>query len=333
MPELLASIIYQYSKVQVFIMGDIMLDRFIYGKVSGISPEAPVPVFKREKDKNMLGGAGNVLNNCAALGCKADIVCLCGSDEPGLLVQKNIRAVSQDSLCITVPQMPTIQKTRIIAGNNHLIRLDEELAFAGYTVANEPPRSYLSRKIAEADVVLLSDYGKGLLSAENCQTVIKIAQIAGKRVLVDPKGLDYGKYAGATLVKPNLNEFMAISGEQFCPSEPDFEPRLKAAAQRLMSRCGFDNLLVTLSRDGMIFFSARPDDPPLRIAAQAKEVRDVSGAGDTCLAVLGASLGAGADMRQAMKVANLAAGLAVAKEGTSSISAGEILAALSSRGI
>lgn len=330
---LLSSIIQKFSGVNILCIGDVMLDHFVYGKVNRISPEAPVPIFNRDRDKTMLGGAGNVFANCASLGCQADIVCLRGEDEPGRIIEEKIRELREDPLCIAVSGVPSIEKTRIIAGNNHLIRIDTECPFVGNPFSDKEICGILAEKIAAADVVLLSDYGKGLLSPESCRTIFTLAQETATPVLVDPKGTDYSKYAGATLVKPNLKEFMQATGVPVSPAEPDFEQHLCEEARRMMARCGFANVLVTLSEHGMIFVNSESSRSAVRIATEAREVFDVSGAGDTCLAVLGASLGAGADISEAMKLANLAAGIVVGKLGTSSICAQELTDALSRRGI
>ena len=328
---LLSTIIQKLSTVRVLCIGDVMLDHFVYGRVNRISPEAPVPVFNRDSDKTMLGGVGNVLSNGASLGCQVDIVCLRGDDAPGRRLEAKIREVCPDPLCIVVPDVPTIEKTRIIAGNNHLIRIDTECMFTGNPFSRQEMYSELAARIRRADIILLSDYGKGFLSPETCRTIMSLAMNAGKPVLVDPKGSDYGKYAGAALVKPNLKEFMQASGVRTDPSDQDFKQKLCDGARSLMQRGGFANLLVTLSEHGMIFVSADASMPPVHMPTEAREVFDVSGAGDTCLAVLGAGLGAGADIGEAMKLANLAAGIVVGKLGTSSISAAELAEHLSRR--
>ncbi len=330
---LLSSIIQKFSRVKILCIGDVMLDHFVYGRVNRISPEAPVPIFNRDHEKTMLGGAGNVFTNCAALGCQVDIVCLRGEDEVGRLIEGKLREMCGEPLCIAVPGMPSIEKTRIIAGNNHLIRIDTESPFEGDPFSDKAIYHLLADKIFDADIVLISDYGKGLLSPESCRVVLQLAQESATPVLVDPKGTDYSKYAGATLVKPNLKEFIQATGVHVCPSEQDFESHLCGEARRLMTQCGFANILVTLSEYGMIFVSSDSSTPPVHIATEAREVFDVSGAGDTCLAVLGASLGAEADISEAMKLANLAAGIVVGKLGTSSTSQQELSEALSRRGL
>ncbi|WP_298067983.1 PfkB family carbohydrate kinase [uncultured Mailhella sp.] len=321
---LLSTIIQRFSTVRVLCIGDVMLDHFVYGRVNRLSPEAPVPVFNRESDKFMLGGAGNVLANAASLGCQVDMVCLLGDDAPGSMLDARIREVCPEPLCMVEPDVPTIEKTRIIAGNHHLIRIDTEGMPAGNPFSRQERYSELASRIRRAGIVLLSDYGKGFLSPETCRIIMTLARDAGKPVLVDPKGSDYEKYAGAALVKPNLKEFMQAGGVRTEPSDPDFKQKLCDGARTLMRRGGFDNLLITLSEHGMFFVGADASIPPVHMATQAREVIDVTGAGDTCLAVLGTALGAGADIAEAMKLANLAAGIVVGKLGTAVVSAAEL---------
>lgn len=328
----LSSFIQNFSAVKILCIGDVMLDRFVYGRVDRISPEAPVPVFNRDYDKIMLGGVGNVFANVAALGCQADIICLRGDDSPGRIIEKKIHEVCSDPLCIVAPDIPTIEKTRIIAGTNHLIRIDTESLFTGNPFSEKESYSKLVSRIKRADVVLMSDYGKGFLSPETCRIILSLAIKEGKTVLIDPKGSDYGKYAGASLIKPNLKEFMQASGVRLDPSKQDFAQQLCDAARTLMRQTRVANLLVTLSEHGMIFVSSNSSTSPVHMATQAREVFDVSGAGDTCLAALGAGLGAGAEIHEAMQLANVAAGIVVGKLGTSSVSAAELEEYLSHSG-
>ena len=325
---LLSTIVKSYKNIKVLCVGDVMLDHFLYGKVERISPEAPVPVFNFQSEKKMLGGAGNVVANLKTLGCSADILCFVGDDAAGREVRKLLENVCDHVAALVIPGFPTIEKTRVIAGNNHLLRIDNERRFQCSDDIFGPE---LDERVRTADIVLLSDYAKGLLSPERCQRVITSCLAANCPVIIDPKGSDYSKYAGATVVKPNLKEFNQATGLSCHPTDADFRDKLREGAGRLFSTYGIRNLLVTLSEHGMAFVSADHPDQVFQIPTEAREVFDVSGAGDTSLAAFGASLAAGADVQDAMKLANIASGVAVGKLGTSCVTAQEILDALSRR--
>lgn len=325
---LLSTIVKAYRNIRVLCVGDVMLDHFLYGKVERISPEAPVPVFNFQSEKKMLGGAGNVVANLHSLGCTADILCFIGDDDAGKEVRKLLGNVCDHVAALVVPGYPTIEKTRVIAGNNHLLRIDNERRFQCSEDIFGPE---LDMRIKDADIILLSDYAKGLLSSERCRRVISACRAAKRPVIIDPKGDDYAKYAGATVIKPNLKEFNQATGLSCHPSDPDFKDSLRRGAKMLFERHGIENLLVTLSEHGMAFVSAAHPDDVFQIPTEAREVFDVSGAGDTSLAAFGASLAAGADIQDAMKLANIASGIAVGKLGTSCVTAQEILDALSRR--
>ena len=328
---LLSTIVKSYQNIRVLCIGDVMLDHFLYGKVERISPEAPVPVFNFRKEKSMLGGAGNVVANLSSLGCSADLISFIGADSAGAEVRRLLAEVSDDSLSIEVQGYPTIEKTRVIAGNSHLLRIDNERRFDDVAEADDVLDAQLAARVARADIVLLSDYAKGMLSPARCQRIITACREAGKPVIIDPKGGDYGKYRGATVVKPNLKEFNQATGMAISPDQPDFLEGLSRGARQLFSDCGIENLLVTLSEHGMAFVSSRDPDTVFQIPTEAREVFDVSGAGDTSLAAFGASMAAGASIKQAMKLANIASGIAVGKLGTSCVTALEIQDALSRR--
>ena len=328
---LLSTMVKKFKKIRVLCIGDVMLDHFLYGKVERISPEAPVPVFNYRSEKSMLGGAGNVVANLNTLGCQADLICFIGADAAGEEVRRQLAGVSRSSLPIEVSGYPTIEKTRVIAGNSHLLRIDNERRFDDVAEADAVLDAELDARVQEADIVLLSDYAKGMLSPGRCQRIIEACRKAAKPVIIDPKGSDYGKYAGATVVKPNLKEFNQATGMAASADAPDFFDSLRQGARLLFERHGIENLLVTLSEHGMAFVSAQDPDSLFHIPTEAREVFDVSGAGDTSLAAFGAALAAGADIQDAMKLANIASGIAVGKLGTSCVSGDEILDALSRR--
>lgn len=328
---LLSSYIDNFKNVRVLVIGDIMLDRFMYGKVERISPEAPVPIFKFHHEKEMLGGAGNVVANLAALGCKVTFMGIIGNDGVGEQISRHLFKLSIHSHLLKLENYPSIVKTRLIAGNNHLLRADQEEVLP--IVEDLLPRfkKILQPAIKNSDIVLLSDYNKGLLTAVTTQMIVKICQEYGKKVVVDPKGSDYSKYAGATLVKPNLKEFSEATGQKYNPADIDFKQKAQIGASKLFEKYQIQNLLVTLSEFGMMYIPSENPADILQIATEAKEVFDVSGAGDTSLATLGASLGAGMSMKDAMKLANMASGIVVGKLGTATVSGEELKAALSQK--
>ena len=327
----LSTYINRFSGVRVLVIGDLMLDQFTYGKVERISPEAPVPVFKVTHEKTMLGGAGNVVANLCALGCQVSLVGVVGRDAAGDKITALLRECGAKSHLLRMSGYPTIVKTRLIAGGSHLSRVDREEAAPVLTGLMERYEKMLRRLVQPVDIVLISDYNKGLLTADTTPAIIKVCTRLNKPVIVDPKGADYSKYAGATLVKPNLKEFCEVAGQgNYKPAEPDFAEHLQAGAAELLQRYHLQNLLVTLGEHGMALLSAATPGSMIQIPTQAREVFDVSGAGDTSLATLGAALGGGAPIRQAMQLANLASGIVVGKLGTATVTASELHQALAS---
>ena len=329
-PSSLIPYIQAFSAVRVLVVGDIMLDQFTYGKIERISPEAPVPILKVTHEKRMLGGAGNVAANLCALGCRVKIISVVGDDANGREIDQLLRDCGAVSGLLQVPGYTTIVKTRYITGGNHLSRVDREGETPQISAIMERLRTTLLDMVQESDIVLISDYNKGLLTAEVTPMVIDLCRSMEKPVIVDPKGDNYAKYAGATLVKPNLKEFTEVAGRgKHKPTDADFTAWLAEGARELLEQHKLDNLLVTLGEHGMALISAEAPDHVQTIPTQAKEVFDVSGAGDTSLATLGAALGAQAPIREAMVLANLASGIVVGKLGTATASAKELQEALS----
>ena len=310
-------LINDFKNLTVLCIGDIMLDKFFYGEVDRISPEAPVPIFKIVDEKVMLGGTGNVIANLASLGVKTKYVGVVGKDESGLLLENFLNNIGCEYSLIKPENYPTTTKIRMIANNNHLIRADKECDFVLTETDLDKLTMIAEEQIKTADIVLLSDYKKGLLTLESTQKLISLCKKYGKKVLVDPKERDFTKYSFAHIVKPNLKEFELVSGKKFNTSEQDFKIKIKTAALDVLKQYNIENLLITLSKDGMIFVSSQGES--IHISAEAKEVFDVSGAGDTSLAVLGASLAAGAKVSDAMRYANLASGIVVGKLGTACV--------------
>ena len=312
----------RFQKVKTLVIGDIMLDKFMYGTVSRISPEAPVPVFKYAHEKLMLGGAGNVVANLMALGCQTTFIGIVGNDKEGRQISKLLQHTGARSHLLKLNDYSSIVKTRLIASNHHLLRIDQEEIIP--VISDLLPKFYkiLTQAIKGVDIVLVSDYNKGILTLQTAQMIIDICKHLHKPVVVDPKGVDYSKYHGATLVKPNLKEFSEATGQTYHPDTDDFHQHVLQGAKKLFDAYHIDNLIITLSEYGMVSVSKQGD--LIQIPTQAKEVFDVSGAGDTTLATLGAALGAGMPINQDMSLANIAAGIVVGKVGTATASISEL---------
>lgn len=299
------------KRARVLVVGDVMLDRYWFGDVSRISPEAPVPVVKVGRIEERLGGAANVARNIAALGAQAALLSVTGRDEAGdclarLLAEESIKAVLHHDAGIS-----TTIKLRVIGRQQQLLRIDFE---------TQPSHEVLASALAdfeallpESDVVILSDYGKGGLA--HIGRMIELANLAGKPVLVDPKGDDYARYRNATLLTPNKAEFRDVAGSW--KGEEEFA----AKAQQLRRELNLQALLVTRSEEGMTLYR---EGTVLHEHAQTREVFDVSGAGDTVIATLGVMLAGGADLGEAMRVANRAAGIVVGKLGTAVVHSEEL---------
>ena len=301
----------QLARARVLIVGDVMLDRYWFSAVERISPEAPVPVALVQRDQDRLGGAANVALNAAALGAQATLLSVVGADDTGRRLAHLIGESPIRSALRQVPGMRTTLKLRVVARQQQLLRMDFESAPDHEVLAELLER--FEDELALHDVVLLSDYGKGGLT--HVGRMVELARQRGKLVLVDPKGRDYSRYRGATLITPNRAEFALVAGDW--SDEDDLERR----AQALRAQLELDALLVTRAEDGMSLFGA---EGALHVPAQAKEVFDVSGAGDTVIATLAAMLGAGADLAEAVRTANRAAGIVVGKLGTASVTPAEL---------
>ena len=301
-----------FNSAHVLVAGDLMLDRYWHGGATRISPEAPVPVVLVQGGEERAGGAGNVALNIAALGARVSVMGYCGRDEAadsliGLLEGAGIHCEIK-----RIDRLPTITKLRVISRHQQLIRLDFEEGF--HAVDPAPLLEAFKRRLTDADVVVLSDYGKGTLSPVS--EMIALGRAAGKLVLVDPKGADFGKYRHADLITPNLGEFESVAGAS--PGEAELE----ANGRKLLESLNLAALLITRGEHGMSLL--RRDEAALHMPARAKEVFDVTGAGDTVISVLAASLAAGKPVHEATALANLAAGIVVGKLGTASVSVEEL---------
>ena len=303
----------KFDGAKILVVGDVMLDRYWFGDVNRISPEAPVPVLKVERVEERPGGAANVARNIAALGAQATLLSVVGSDEAGACLERLLNEYDNiNALLHRDNTISTIIKLRAVARHQQLLRIDFE---------TPPSHEVLNAKLVdfrvnlpEAEVVILSDYGKGGLA--HIAEMIRLARAPGKPVLVDPKGNDYARYCGATLLTPNRSEFREVAGSW--KTEAEFNSK----AEKLRTELQLGALLVTRSEDGMSLYRA---NEALHEPTQTREVFDVSGAGDTVIATLAVMLASGADMPDAMRIANRAAGIVVGKLGTAVVSREEIV--------
>lgn len=305
-----------FERAHILVVGDVMLDRYWHGMSSRISPEAPVPVVKVSQTEDRPGGAGNVALNMAALGSSVSLIGVIGDDEAGQILQHRLKAAKIHIDLQVSHTKPTITKLRVISRHQQLLRMDFEERFDLSDSAEFLVK--VKNNIGRSDVLVLSDYAKG--SLQDCQALIHIARDSGVPVLVDPKGQDFLRYRGATMLTPNFHEFEAVVGR--CASEQD----LVNKGALLMQDLGLQALLVTRGEQGMTLL--RPNQPELHLPARGREVFDVTGAGDTVIATLAAAIAAGQPLQEATALANLAAGIVVGKLGTAAVSAPELRRAI-----
>lgn len=312
----LAAYLPHFQNVHVLCVGDVMLDRYIYGRADRMSPEAPIPVLSVNRKEAMLGAAGNVARNVVALGATAGLIGTIGDDDSGHDIARLITSESRlDPILITVPGRQTTMKTRYVAGQQQLLRADQEdISPLSPDVEDQIIRAF-DNALEETDLVILSDYAKGVLSERVLRTLIDQCQAAGKPVVADPKSTNFGRYAGVTVIKPNSLEIARATGH---PCHDD--ETAQRSAEIVLEKHNIDTVLVTRSEQGMTLVDRKAGASRIQhFRVQAQEVFDVSGAGDTSLAALGVTLGAGSSLEHAAAMANLAAGLVVAKIGTAAI--------------
>ncbi len=318
----LAALVPKLSKARVLCVGDVMLDRFVYGSVGRISPEAPVPVLRVERDTAMLGGSGNVVRNLTSLGACIHFATVVGDDPAGKEIESLLAAEEGvEAALIWVPDRQTSIKTRFIAGVQHVLRIDREIA----APLPEPERkAILAAARAAMDdcaIMVLSDYGKGGLAGGVAETLIDMARQKNLQVIVDPKGDNYQPYTAADIVTPNRRELSEVAHMPVSTAK-----EAESAARYLIRENRFSAVLATLGAGGMVL--APSDGPAITLAAKAREVFDVSGAGDTVVAVLAAALATGASLADAAELANIAAGIVVSKAGTAAVYAEDLTAQL-----
>ncbi|MDR3087444.1 MAG: D-glycero-beta-D-manno-heptose-7-phosphate kinase, partial [Azoarcus sp.] len=307
-----------FSATRLVVAGDVMLDRYWHGVTTRISPEAPVPVVKVENDEFRVGGAGNVALNAASLGVATQLVGLVGRDEAAQLLYKKLAAESVHCCLVEAPEHPTITKLRVISRHQQLIRLDFENDFAEAELSETGIEQHFTGLLDDADAVVFSDYGKGTLAG--IETLIAAARARKLPVVVDPKGTDFGRYRKASVITPNMSEFEAVVGR--CADEQTLRERGEALRESL----ALDALLITRSERGMTLL--QKGVPAFDLPTRARDVFDVTGAGDTVVALLGVCLACGLGLPQSTQFANAAAGIVVGKLGTATVSRAELIAAL-----
>lgn len=306
----------QFNQASVVVLGDVMLDRYWFGATNRISPEAPVPVVKVQQNEERAGGAANVAMNIASLNVPVTLLGLTGNDEAGEALENLLKAEKIHCDFVKLDTHPTITKLRVLSRHQQLLRLDFEQDFN--QVQAEQLLTNLQNALAQHKVLILSDYGKGTLN--QVQQMIQLARQANKMVLIDPKGTDFARYRGATLLTPNMSEFEAVVGH--CATEQEIVEK----GLKLIADYQLDALLVTRSEKGMTLL--RPNQLAFNLATQAQEVFDVTGAGDTVISVLATALADGRSLEEACYLANVAAGIVVGKLGTSTVSPTELENAL-----
>jgi D-beta-D-heptose 7-phosphate kinase/D-beta-D-heptose 1-phosphate adenosyltransferase len=308
--------------VRLLVVGDLMLDEYLWGKAERISPEAPVQVVEVTREDVRLGGAGNVINNLVALGCRVVACSVIGGDDNGTILQRaftgkgvDVNGVFQD------PMRATSKKTRVVAANQQIVRIDRESKESISAEFEERILEFISEREGQFKAILISDYAKGVLTPKTLEGIISIARKMKVPVVVDPKGMNYSKYSGASILTPNRKEAEIAAGITIVD-----EQSLKAVALKLLDDVDLEALLITRSEQGMSLFLRGGET--VHIPTVAREVYDVTGAGDTVLAVLGLALACGRDYADAAQLANVAAGIAVGKVGTSTVSPAEIIDAV-----
>ena len=310
--------LFQNAHPRILVIGDLMIDHYLWGGCERISPEAPVQVVDISRETMVLGGAGNVIHNLVALGAQVSVVGVIGDDDNGKELREMLFSLGASSEgLITQEGRKTSKKSRIIASNQQILRYDKESKEAINTKSEKIIAAYVLDVIDSCDMVILSDYGKGVITETVAQDVIGVARIAGKKVLVDPKGKDYRKYKGAYLLTPNKKEASEATGIAICDDDS-----LRQALLSLKKTCDLECSMITLSEDGIAIY----DDSMRRFPTVAKEVFDVTGAGDTVIASLSFALSMGLGIDEAAPFANHAAAVVVGKIGSATVTLDEISA-------
>jgi D-beta-D-heptose 7-phosphate kinase/D-beta-D-heptose 1-phosphate adenosyltransferase len=312
----------KFDQAHLLVIGDLMIDEYVWGEVDRISPEAPVQVVAVKNEDYTLGGSGNVVNNLMALGASVTVLGVVGEGSNGKLLCHQLDTIGADTRgIIQEPGRHTTKKTRIIAEHQQVLRIDRETQQEISAATFKNILQIAEEVTPNVDVILISDYGKGLINRSMIKRLVQIAKIHNKIVIADPKGLDFTKYAGVNLLTPNKKEASLASGKEISDART-----LADAGKTLLDKSGIEKLLVTCGKDGMVLFEK--DRKPFKIDTRAREVYDVSGAGDTVIAVIGLAVAAGLPFKEAVSLANSAAGIVVGKVGTAAVTQKELLEAL-----
>ena len=312
----------KFEKCRVLVVGDLMVDEYLWGDVDRISPEAPVQVVSINNEDYALGGAGNVVNNIVALGADVSVAGVIGIGRNGQLLLDKFEGLGVDTTGIVKdPDRPTTQKTRIIAANQHVLRIDRETKSDISDRTLEGITTFIKDRMSDVDVVLISDYGKGLITKTLLSIIVDSAKKRQKMTIADPKGIDFSKYSGISMLTPNKKEAALASGIEIIN-----ESTLWEAGNKILESVGLDRLLITCGKEGMVLFGQ--NRAPYKVRADARQVYDVSGAGDTVLAVLGLAIASGCSLEEGVTLANTAAGIVVGKVGTATVSRKELVGAL-----
>jgi D-beta-D-heptose 7-phosphate kinase/D-beta-D-heptose 1-phosphate adenosyltransferase len=309
----LNSIIQKFSDVKVLVIGDVMLDQYLWGSVERISPEAPVPVVKLQKTSLVLGGAANVAANIAGLGAKPILIGAIGVDNESKLFKPLLDKLKiSPANLVKIKNRPTTIKTRIVAHNQHVVRIDQENNQYLSKTDEEKVWKKIEEAIDKTEIIIVSDYAKGVLTENLLSRLITTAKQKRKKLLVDPKGNDYKKYKGADILTPNRFE-----AAQACHLPADGQEIVEQAGEMLIKNLNLESVLITQGEDGMTLF--QKGGKPFHLDALARKVYDVTGAGDTVIAAFGVSLGSGSDLLEASEIANISAGIVVEEIGTTTI--------------
>lgn len=320
MTENLPAILQKFAAQRIMVLGDLMLDRFVYGTVDRISPEAPIPVMRVQRETVALGGAGNVVRNLASLGAQVDVIGVAGQDQVGYELAKQFAALpGVTPMVLTDAARPTTLKTRYVSGSQQLLRADQETSAPLSPALEEQALMRVQSAMPGASVIILSDYAKGVLTDKVVTSVITLARAQNKRVIIDPKGRDFSRYRNAFMLTPNRKELAEATGTDAIKSVAQAEQ----AARTLIIAFNLEGILAKLGGDGVCL--VMKDQPALHIHGMAKEVFDVSGAGDTVVAALALALAARADLADAAYIANLAGSIVVGKVGTATVSVDDLL--------
>ena len=312
----------RFDNCHLLVVGDLMIDEYVWGEVDRISPEAPVQVVSVRNEEYMLGGSGNVVNNLVALGAKVSVIGVTGADSGKKLLLSKLESLGVNCQGIVQEKSrPTTKKTRIIADHQQVLRIDRETKKEITSSTFKTVTRLAEKIIPNVDLVLISDYGKGLITHALIADLVKIAKHYDKLTIADPKGLDFTKYSGVSLLTPNSREASLAAGVEISD-----EKRIVVTGKIIIEKSGIDKLLITCGKDGMVLFE--PDSEPYKIGTKAREVYDVSGAGDTVMAVLGLGIAAGMTIRDATALANTAAGIVVGKVGTATVNKEELSQAI-----